>query len=394
MNRTAPFTIITALLVAWIAVGCAGPAAPTVSATQTQAVTLSPTFTAEPAEPTATVLPTEPAATAAPAENSGGDAAVSAGQDARPTVNPQSLVIGYTGDNNSMSEQKLADLEQACQELQIQCVKGDDILELVEQNVSALIIFSNRWHVLGAWPQLHEAASKGIPMIVLGAETGETGAYNLSVETYSVRTGLEWILKQTGEKGKLVYINYGHSDFHQAIIDDVLKQHPEVKATAFPADYENNRLSEDKIAALLKQNPNLSGIWSDDDENTIFWGVKEEQSKRPLAIVCPAREDFLQFWKERIDSDSPFQCITFIKPGGVAYEGVYFAYYLLSGGKVNPAALGGDSGNTLLYDFPVITNENLDEWLAKVDTFRVGQWDTLELAPMTPEEIKAAWFEE
>jgi hypothetical protein len=65
---------------------------------------------------------------------------------------------------------------------------------------------------------------------------------------------------------------------------------------------------------------------------------------------------------------------------------------LLSGEQIDPAALGGNAGNTFLYEFPEITNKNLGEWLGKVDSFRVGNWDFLELPPMTHEEIKEKWF--
>ena len=50
------------------------------------------------------------------------------------------------------------------------------------------------------------------------------------------------------------------------------------------------------------------------------------------------------------------------------------------------------NGNSLSYDFPVITNANLDEWLGKIDTLRKGDWDILEMPPMSPEEIREKWF--
>jgi hypothetical protein len=54
--------------------------------------------------------------------------------------------------------------------------------------------------------------------------------------------------------------------------------------------------------------------------------------------------------------------------------------------------LTGAYGNSLRYDFPVITNENLEEWLAKLDTLQRGEWDFLKIPPMSPEEIRERWF--
>ena len=100
----------------------------------------------------------------------------------------------------------------------------------------------------------------------------------------------------------------------------------------------------------------------------------------------------LQYWKEWMIENPSFRCFSTIKPGGTAYEGIYIAYFILNGSEIDPAALGGESGNTFVYDYPVITNDNLDEWLGKTDSLRKGNWDNLEIPPMTPEEIKEKWL--
>ena len=144
------------------------------------------------------------------------------------------MIIGYEGDPNSMSPQKLADMQKACAELHIQCVQGESISKLIEQNVSAILSFSNRWHVLGTYPEIHAAVQKGIPVFILNAETGEPGAYNLSVESDAIRLGLEWMFKEMGGEGELAYFIFGNNEIHQAILDQVLKAYPGVRA-ALPA---------------------------------------------------------------------------------------------------------------------------------------------------------------
>lgn len=304
----------------------------------------------------------------------------------------QGFVIGYEDNENNMSDQDRADLKRACQELQIQCVKGDDIAKLADQNVDAILSFSNRWHVLGAYPKIHEAVGKGIPVIMLNAETGEPGAYNLSVESDSVLAGLKWMFKEMDEEGEFVYFNFGNNDFHQSLIDQVLKDFPEIRATTLPADYEGNPVTEDNITALVTENPNLKAIWSDEQLENIFWGVHNSQAIPKPAILCLPKKDFLQYWKDWINADPSFRCLATVKPGGTGYEGVYVAYYLLSGLKIDPAALGGLEGNTFIYDYPLITNDNLEEWLAKVDTLQIDKWNNLEMPPMKADEIKEKWF--
>lgn len=304
----------------------------------------------------------------------------------------QGFVIGYEDNENNMSDQDRADLKRACQELQIQCVKGDDISKLAEQNVDAIISASNRWHVMGAYPKIHEAVAKGIPVFMLNAETGEPGAYNLSVESDSVIVGLKWMFNEMDAAGEFVYFNVGNNSFHQSLIDQALKGLPEIQATALPADYEANSVTEEKVAALVTANPNLKAIWSNEGLENLFWGSKNAQTESAPAILCSSRKDILLSWKDRIAEDPSFRCLATVKPGGTGYEGVYVAYYLLTGLKIDPAALGGLEGNTFIYDFPVITNDNLDQWLAKIDSLQIGEWDTLQMPPMTADEIKEKWF--
>lgn len=381
MKRITLSTILSMLVLLSVFTGCASPAAPVVTTPESPVPTAAAAATEIPL-PTLTQTPAPTAAASPTAEPPPTEASPASG----------SIVIGYANSSQDQPPEKEKELLQACDELQIQCLKGASIPELVEQNVSAVIVFSNRWHVMGAYPQIHEAASAGIPVIVLDAETSEPGVYNLSVESETVRASLKWMFKQMGDTGEFVYYNFGHSDFHQALIEEVLKDFPGIQATAMPAEFNGSSLTEESIAALVAENPDLGAIWTDEEHPNLFWGLKDVQGKHIPLAVCAPRMDIMQPWLEQIEAGSPFKCITFIKPGGTAYEGVYVAYYLLSGEQVDPAALGGDAGNTFIYQYPEITNDNLAEWLGKVDSLRVGSWNTLELPPMTPAEILEKWF--
>ncbi len=301
------------------------------------------------------------------------------------------MVIGYVagGDN----PRKENDILKACSELQIECVRGENIGELAGQNVNAIVAVSNRWDALGSFPVIMETVGKQIPVFIVDAESGVQGAYNLSTESASIFAALEWMAKQMGGSGDMVYFNFGNNVYHQEIIDDFLAKNPGIRATSMPADFNGKSYNEQSIAQMVQKNPDLGAIWSDGNLNDIFWGLNNLRDVKKLPVtLCPNRDDFLQPWKDAIDSGSPFKCIATITPGGAAYEGIYAAYYLLNGATIDPDMLGGYYGNTLKYDFPIITNENLEEWLGKIETLQSGEYNALELPPMTPEQIRETWF--
>ena len=298
-------------------------------------------------------------------------------------------VIGYKKPEN---QQKAAELLKACQELQIECIEGESLSKLAEKNVDAIVYPSNNWDVLGSWPQIHDVAQKGIPLIVLDAETTEPGVYNLSNESDSVLSGLEWMFKEMGGEGAFVYFNFGQNDVHQALIDETLKDYPGITATSLPASFEGESFTEESLAALVKSGSSPKAIWSDNRLADMFWMLKNIQVKDPPAILCEPKQDMFQAWRDLKGEKPSFKCFSTINPGGTAYEGIYVAFFILNGDKIDPAALGGEAGNTFIYDYPQITNDNLEEWLGKIDSFRKSDWDTLEIPPMTPGQIREKWF--
>ena len=324
------------------------------------------------------------AAASAPAEQAQPQAAQPSGSS--------DIVIGYVirGDNPLKEEQIL----KACGELQISCVRGENVTQLIEQNVSAIVDVSNQWDVRGSWPELNSADEKSIPLFIVDAETSVDSAYNLSVRSDNIAITLDWMFTQMGGEGEMVYYRFENDDLYRGLIDAALEKYPGIQATAQPTDFGNIGYTEESIAKMIRENPNLGAIWTDSDMGAIFWGLNsigDDQQNRPL-IQSPERKDFLLAWKERMDWDPGFSCISTVPPGGTGYEAIYVAYYVLSGKEIDPQMLTGAYGNTLRYDIPVITNENLEEWLGKLDTLQIGEWDFLKIPPMTPEQILQTWF--
>jgi len=301
----------------------------------------------------------------------------------------QGFVIGYTG---SISPNDQLGFDTACSEIDVECVHGDSISELADKGVDAIVNGSNRWDAMGAFPQIRDAVNGGIPIFMLNAETTVPGAFNLSAENEIITTTLTWMFKTMNDAGGFAYYNYGSSDYIQQLVDAMLKGYPGITAIKNTPDYGVNPFSGQQIQDLIAQNASLGAIWSSEPSNDLFWAAVDKANSRIPLLECPAREDMLTTWKNELDAGSTLQCVSFIRPGGTAYEGIYAAYYYLSGYTFKPDMLGGEGNNTLKYDIPMITNETLPEWLNKLDSFRVGDNEMLFLQPKTPEEILDTWF--
>jgi ABC-type sugar transport system substrate-binding protein len=310
----------------------------------------------------------------------------------QPPADPNQLVFGYEAAENNMAPWMELDLLKACDELNIHCVKSDDMLKLSEQKVDAILSFSSRWYVSGSWPKIHEIAKQGIPLFILNAESPEPGVYNLSNEWSATNATFDWMFKEMGDSGEFVTYNFGDNSIHKDIIAQALKDHPGVKGTSMPANYDKQELNEESIVALVNGNPNIKAVWSTEWISAIFWGLKVAKIQTPPAIVIEPSKEMFQAWEGWLKENPAVRGIATIKPGGTGYEGVYVAYYLLTGEKIDPSMLTGAANNTFNYEIPIITNENLGEWLQKADTLRAIDRGILEMPPMTPAEIKEKWF--
>ena len=303
----------------------------------------------------------------------------------------EGYVLGYEAGEN----QNIDGLLKACAEIDMECVRGKDIDELVNKDVDVIISYSNQWHVFGVWPQIQNAKAAGIPIFLLNADSGEQPEiYNVSTLYSSLRASLDWMMIEMGGEGEFVYFNFGQNGFVQEIIDEVLAANPNVKATSLPASYDGESFTKESIAEMVKKNPEIKAIWSTEKQGDIFWAMADlEDVKQIPLFLCDARLDGMSAWKKWLESDPNFKCFATIQPGSTDYEGVYAALFYLSGSSFNSQALGGKWDNTLFYDYPMITSENLDEWMGKLDSLEEGDYGSYRLPAMTPEEIQARWFE-
>ena len=142
----------------------------------------------------ASPAPNEPAAQ--PAESSSTPEPI---ETAEPTLeaaftlpSAEGYVLGYEAGEN----QNIDGLLKACAEINMECVRGKDIDELVNQEVDVIISYSSKWHVFGVWPQIQNAKAAGIPIFLLNADSGEQPEiYNVSTLYSSLRASLDCMME-------------------------------------------------------------------------------------------------------------------------------------------------------------------------------------------------------
>ncbi len=362
MKRIHRWSIVSVLLIASLA-ACAAPTATPV----------------EPAAPTA-AAPTE-AAIAPTAE------------PAFTLPSAEGYVLGYV---TAKEDQKVDGLLKACTETKMECVRGKDIDDLIKQKPDVILAYSDEWDVYALCGAIQNVKKANIPMFILNADSGESPhIYNLSTLYHSQRASLEWMMEEMGGEGEFVYFNFGENGFKQDIINEVLAAYPKVKATSIPASYDKESLTQEGIIAMVKANPAIKAIWTTEHAQDVFAAIAYDlkDMEQPPLCLCPARADLLKAWKETLEANPHFKCFTTIRPGHTDYEGVYAALFYLSGIPFNPQALGGKWDNTLQYHDPIITSENLDEWMGKLDSLEMDEYGNYHLPAMTPEEIRDQWFE-
>jgi len=310
-------------------------------------------------------------------------------QQQNPTSSKQ-IVIGYAGDDQ-WQPQRRENFQLACNELGIECVYGE-LPELVAQGVSAVVQNSNNIVVPGLHEDILKARDAGIPVFVLDAETITDGAISITINhRVWVEKSLDWMLNEMGGEGDFAFFDFQPHNGHSAVIGEMLSQYPNVKVVKdWNAKYDRKNIFQD-VVTLMKTYPNIGGIWSSETMSDILFGVMDiglPGEEWPV-LMCEASKTGLHIWYDRLKDYPGMRCLAFGNPPGIAYDAVYAAYYLASGYEINPEALGGLYGHSIYVDFPVVTNETLEDWLEKV---KPEDPEYLLDERISPEVILENWF--
>jgi ABC-type sugar transport system substrate-binding protein len=246
--------------------------------------------------------------------------------------------------------------------------------------------------VNGLSQSILKAKEKGIPVFILDAEIDTDGAYSVTVgQDELVNTSLEWMFNKIGGTGDFAYFDFQPDNNQAAIIEELLKKYPDIKVVTKDTAKYNFNENKSYVSSLMTDFPDLKAIWANESLSTIVLGMADTgipSEKWPL-LTCEPTKDGLFIWKDRLKDHQGMQCIAVSNPPGMAYDAVYAAYYLINGAKIDETALGGQYGRSLNVDALVVTNDQLPEWLNKIE-YEDGKYvlDTL----MEPKVIKERWF--
>ena len=66
------------------------------------------------------------------------------------------------------------------------------------------------------------------------------------------------MMEEMGGQGEFVYFNFGKNGFIQDIIDAVLAEYPQVKATSMPAEHGKQAFTQESLVEMVKKEPRIS----------------------------------------------------------------------------------------------------------------------------------------
>ncbi len=305
------------------------------------------------------------------------------------TVVDDEIVIGYAGDGKSQTQRR-DNFRKACEELGIRCVDGD-LHDLIAQGADAIVQNTSSTSVEELIPGLQEASAKGIPVFILDAEVDINGVYSVTIDHYRwAETSLRWMFDRIGGEGEIAYFDLNPVNSYSDSIEGLLADYPGISVVEKrDGSYDPWKIKPETVD-FVTLHPDLKAVWTSFNMTEALRGLDESGLPRegwPL-VNCDATMDGLETWMGMRQANPAYQCIALVNPPGIAYNAVYAAYYLLSGGIINQSSLGGPFRNSLYVDSPVISSDNLGEWLEKARRDHMNVMDQT----MTPDEIKTRWF--
>lgn len=282
----------------------------------------------------------------------------------------------------------------ACKELNIEC-QYDTLAALLDKGVTAIIQNSRDVDLTALEPEIRRAKEKGVPVFLLDTEIELDGAVSITINhDFGIILPVNWILEKMDGKGEFAYFTPSDKDsaantIH--IINKLLEPYPQVQVVDFKLDEMDRNKIKPVFHEFLKEHPNLKGFWSSHWQSEFLLGVAD--NKKPgdnwPAMNCEETKAGLYIWKDRLSQFPKMQCIAVSNPPGIAYEAAYAAHYLTQGYQFDPNVLIGANKSILEVPMPNVTNENLLEWIKKVN----ADDDEMPInGSMTPEQILERWF--
>lgn len=301
-----------------------------------------------------------------------------------PPTTGERLVVGVSNSfvGSEWRAQMIDNMQQVADELNIELIiesadtdiqgQIQQINNLMNRGVQAIIINPGDQQALN--PTLEEAVDQGIVVIAVDQQISAQGVYNVVIDQKEwAMISAEWLFEKLGGEGDVTLIEgfVGHPANEDRMdgVDEVLAQNPNINVVGRDTGAWDPATAQRVAANFLASLPNIDGMWTQDGmaEGQLL-ALKAANPDPWPQVVGEARASFLRTWKQTLDERPDFETIGVINPPGVGADGLRIAYLLLNGREVDETQLSGPFGNSLYMPIPgVVTNDNLDEWLAQIE---------------------------
>ena len=226
-------------------------------------------------------------------------------------------------------------------------------------------------------PVIDKAIEAGI--IVLGVDSviSHPDVVTLATDQYQwAAIQAEHLATVLGGKGNIVVFNaiagFPASDTREQAFNDVLAKYPDIKV--LKQVYHNWDEGEAKqlTATLISAYPEIDAVLNQDCSPGIMQGFLEAGVAMPKCITSDGSITYLNMWNDynTENPDSPLEAIIVGNPPGIGASAIKVALQMLNGEEFKDGVLQSVDGGMaiLLTPAPVITNENLAEWVGKAST--------------------------
>ena len=244
-------------------------------------------------------------------------------------------------------------------------------------------------------PVIDKAIEAGI--IVLGVDSviSHPDVITLATDQYKwAEIQAEHLATVLGGEGSIVVYNaiagFPASDTREQAFDDVLEKYPNINV--LKKVYHNWDEGEAKqlTATMISAYPEIDAVLNQDCSPGIMQGFEEAGADMPKVITSDGSITYLNMWNDynTENSDNPLDAIIVGNPPGIGASAIKVAVQMMNGKEFKDDVLSEvDGGMAILMDpAPVITNDNLAEWVETTSTMDVSYTFS---AVLSDEEIAA-----
>jgi ribose transport system substrate-binding protein len=219
-----------------------------------------------------------------------------------------------------------------------------------------------------------QAEQAGIPVIAVDQEIDAPGVTNVVIDQPEwARMGAEWLVEELGGEGDVVVINgiAGHpaNEARYDAVKTVFAENPGIEVVQETNADWDQATAQQQMSNILASQPNIDGVWTQDGmARGVLQAVQAANPDEYPVISGEARSGYMRLWQDVRKQNPDFASYGPINPPGVGASGLRVMVELLQGKEIKQSELEGEAGNTLYVPIPgVVTNQNLDEELQKID---------------------------